>query len=251
MAQKHTILIVAALPVEIQELKRICKSYRVAGVKLKFLCSWVWNYKTLLSLQEYIISQKPDFILNIGICGIANATVDTDIFQVARIKNLSNMRELIPPVYVDLYPLRSISCSETIVTDASQMEHELYVDMESYSIDMVSKKYSIAHTLIKIPFDIVGTESKNVSKADIVDYIGKYDYSEILKKIQIWCEKNIRELPDWQYYKKYFWLSVTETENFKKCYYKIRAFDYDFYDFFSKNKHLSKKEFFQKVEKIS
>ncbi len=251
MAQKYTILIVAALPVEIQELKRICKPYSIVGIKLRFLCSGVWNYKTLLSLQNFVLSEKPDFILNIGVCGVANATMDMDIFQVVRIKNISNMREALPPVYVDAYPLRSIACSETIIIHSSGMIGEEYVDMESYAVDMVSKKHSIAHMILKIPFDVVGTQSRSVSKTDIIDHIAKYDYSKTLIEIQSWCQKNIEELPDWQYYKKHFWLSVTETENFRKSYYKLRAFHYDFYDFFSENKHLSKKQFFQKVEEIS
>jgi hypothetical protein len=55
-----------------------------------------------------------------------------DFFQVYRIKNFSNNRELITPIYINLLKFESILSSDKIITDKNEMKDENFVDMESF-----------------------------------------------------------------------------------------------------------------------
>ncbi len=249
--QKYHILVVAALPIEMKTLKRIFKSYSIAEVSFSFLRTWVWNYQTLYELQRYLWNNSVDFILNIGVCGKNSHETSPHMFHVSRIKNFSNNRESLPHQYIPYENLQSIGCSEKIITDSSDMWEESYVDMESYAIDFIAKKYSLAYSIFKIPFDTVWATSISVVTQEIAKTIDSQEYLSIIHDIRDWCKDNRQEIPDWEKYKQHFWFTFTQTEILKKWYYKFRAYGKDFDSFFHEHQHIPKKDFLEKMQQAT
>jgi len=127
------------------------------------------------------------------------------------------------------------------------MSEEVYVDMESYGVDFISKKEKIPHCIIKFPFDTVSLESLSVDKNAITQKLENYDYSNLLTNIYTWCQDNILPEPDWEKYKQQFSFTVAELEIFKKQYNKLIAFGIDSEEFLEENKNESKKSILQKM----
>lgn len=246
--KNYSILITAALPIEMQALKKRFKQEKIIWAKFHFLSTGVGNYNAIYSLQEYLSRWKQvDFILNIGVCGKRDESISHMPFQVYRIKNFANQKESVVPIYINIWNLQSIWSSEKVIVSSESMQEEEYVDMESYGIDFISKKYKIPYSIIKFPFDIVSSESLQVNKSDISELLGDFDYAQLGDKIVTWCNRNIWENAQWEKYNKHFWFTVAESEIFKKQYHKLWAFWIDFEVFFAENKDLHKKAFLEKI----
>ena len=168
-----------------------------------------------------------------------------------RILNGSNNREVVCPIYTQIFPLESIYCSEQIVTDSGILQWEKYVDMESYWIDYIATKHTIPYLSIKLPFDTVSKGSTYLDINEMQTALEVLDYNKIMKSISAYLDKNIKvDIKSWdfEYYKNYFWFTFSENLIFIKNYNKFNAFGKNFEDFFEKNKNLSKKNFLEKMK---
>lgn len=247
-----TILITCALSVELNIIKQKIKSLDFKGIKIDFLLTWVGNYNVIYNLKDYIEKKwKPDFLINIWVCWKVSKKVSNDFFQVYRIKNRSNSRESLIPIYFEFLKLDSILSSEEVITSSTQMFEEFYVDMESYGVDYIADKEKIACMILKKPFDIVWMESKNVNLDELKVSLELFNYEILINTIQRFLlENNKNILENLEIYKKHFKFSFSEFEIFKKNYNKLIAYDMNFSDFFEKNKTLNKKEFLKKINEV-
>lgn len=250
---KKIVLFVCALPIELKAIKEVVKNLNLIDFKIDFLISWVWSYNTIYSIKDYLTkNQKPDFVINIWVCWTINKKVFNDFFQVYRIKNSSNNREILTPIYIKFLPLKSILSSEKIITNKIEMLEENFVDMESFWIDFICTKEKIPFVIIKKVFDEVWEKSKDVNVEEIKSDLENFNYKDLILQIWKWLEKNkkIINLNEnvLKFYKDYFRFTFSELEKFKKSYNKLIAYNNDFKDFFEENKLLNKKEFLKKLD---
>lgn len=246
------LLIISALPLEINPIKDILKNVKINNFKISFLTTWVWNLNVVYSLKEYFDKkQKPDFILNIWTCW-AKTWKDMSYFQVCRIKNLSNNKESIPPVYLKLTRLDEILCSDKVILKWDDLKSFEYVDMESYWIDFVCSKEKIPFLLLKKPFDIVWNNSKNLDLKNLQISIRSIEFEEIIKLIWEYLEKNspIFSNLEMEKFKKKYLLTFSEFEIFKKFLNKNIAFWVDKNQIFKDIRSLEKKEFLNKIKQL-
>lgn len=249
------ILFVCALPIELhsckkefQKVKPVLKEKK-SKIKASFLLSWVGNYATLFELQNYLYQRGVDFIINLWVCGIVKGVKIPPVVQIYRIKNTSNQRESIVPIYFEFAPLISIASSEKTITTNEEMCGEQFVDMESYAIDFIATKMKIPSIILKIPFDFVSAESKRVDVSEISEQIKKVNFEKLLESIEtfLWKNKNKDESNLEKYY-TFFRATFSEKEIIKREYSRFQAFWIHFDAFFENNKILPKKEFFKRLQ---
>lgn len=243
------ILIVCALSAELNNIKEIVKNLGLRNVKLSFFTTWMGNYNTILNLTRFLENNSFDFVVNIWICWYKDKKIDA--FQVARIYNLSNSKEVIVPNLIDFLNLESIACSEKIVTDNAILKEEKFVDMESYGFEMVCDSFNIPRILLKIPVDKVWDETKNFDFEKAKLYLSKnIDYKTLLEKISLYLEKQEEKI-DFEKYFDIFNFTFSEKEIFKKLYYRYKSLIWsDFDTYFEENKLLNKKLFLKWLEEF-
>lgn len=249
------ILVVCALPIEMKGIKENIKALKYPHFHVDFLVTWVWNYHVIYSIKDYIskTERKPHFIINIWVCWKSDESILDDFFQVYRIKNAANRREVLPPVYIHTWNFQSLLSSESVITNKQHLLWEPYVDMESYGVDFIATKEKIPFIIIKKPFDVVSCESKKVDKNQIQISLQWYDFRSLFEKIDVFLDGNIWKLQiqnDLLFYKDYFRFTVWEFEIFKKNYNKFVAYEKDFQEFFDENKKRWKKMFLEKMLQI-
>ena len=216
------ILFTVALSDELKIIKKEVKALKLP-FKVDFLLTWVWVENTIYSLKDYIQKkEKPEFIINIWVCGKINDDF-LDFFQVYRIKNYLD-KESICPIYIKNSPLKSIFCSNKIITDKNEMK-ENFVDMESFWIDFIADKEKIPYIIIKKPFDLVSKDSKKIDLKDLKNNLKWFDYKKLLWEINnfLWKKENnfdkkINDL------KEKYRLTFSETELLRKYINKCIAF---------------------------
>lgn len=242
------VLIITALPQELKWVKdSIIKS---KNLSIDFLQTWVWNLNVVYSLKSYIFNKwKPDFIINIGACWCKNDKYK-DFFQVYKIKNLSNNREVIVPVYTEYLDLKWIYCSDKIITSKNELIEEDFVDMESYWIDFICDKEKIPYILIKKPFDIVSKNSKKVDLEELKNSFKDLDYDKLLLLIEEFFNKEI-----WLNYeneiallKEKFRLTFSETNILKNYINKKISFWENFLDIYNYLIWLEKEKFLEEIK---
>lgn len=243
------ILVVCALSAELNEIKQILKDAKFRDIKISFFTVWMGNYNTILNLTRFLENNSFDFVVNIWICWYKEKKIDA--FQVARIYNLSNSKELIIPNLIDFLILESIACSEKVVTDNTILKEENFVDMESYGFEMVCDSFKIPRILLKIPVDKVWDETKKFDFEKAKDYLSKnIDYKTMLEKISLYLEKQEDKI-DFEKYFKDFNFTFSEKEIFKKLYYRYKSLIWtDFDTYFQENIQLNKKIFLKWLEEF-
>jgi len=243
------ILIVCALSQELKTVRNEIKKLKIANLDIKFFACWVWNYNAIYNIKDYLEkNSKPDFIINIWVCWKKEDKTPDNIFSVYRVFNKDSKKESLCPIYIDYLELKSILSSEKVIINSKDMIWENYVDMESFGIDYVCTKESIAYIMIKIPFDIVWKKSNSVDIDKLKKKISDSDYKPLLKKVSNYIEENKKEEIDLSNYKDHFSFSFSEFEQFKKLYNKYIALKkWDFEVFFIKHKSLDKKSFLKKL----
>lgn len=219
------ILFTVALPYELKIIKEEIKKIEIKWTRVDFLLTWVWVLNTIYSIKDYISkNNKPDFIINLWVCWKINDNFN-DFFQVYRITNISNNKEAICPIYVNNNELKSIACSEKIITNKSELLQEEFVDMESFWIDFICSKEKIPYIIIKKPFDIVWEKSKKVSLLKLENDLKWFNYNELINKIIdfLWKNKNDFESKI-KLLKEKYRLTFSETQLLKKYINKNIAF---------------------------
>lgn len=270
------ILFIAATSWELKIIKQEVKKHKPHDVVCSFLLLGMWNYNTILSLTKELEKNTYDFVVNIGVCGWtisdSHSLIQeiTECIQVARIKNRANERELLVPVFLKITQLESIISSETIVSSSEEIslfiendEGNIWVDMESYWVELVCEKYDIPRMLLKVPVDEIWEETQNFDFEKAKTLLAKnINYRELLWKIWEYLDEccnvgneNFHSLQALQKYSNFYKMSVTEKIMFQKLYNKYIVLIEDewwekFDNFFEKNKLLSKKNFFNLLDNI-
>lgn len=191
------ILVVAAMPNEMKSIKEWIKS---ADLKTKldidFLCCGIWNYEAISSLEHYLTKNpEPTFIWNIWICGYRNPTNEkkSEPIQVSNVINIHTEKESVIPPFLQIAPLKTCFCGETIVYEKPKftkeiwtIDDEMYFDMESRWIEFVASRYKLPRLFLKIPFDFVWKETAWLTEQsfkEIVISLEHLPFHDYLKKI--------------------------------------------------------------------
>jgi hypothetical protein len=231
----------------------------------------MWNYKTIMNLWLYLTQQKYDFIVNIWVCWwtdnnrspiplpFSQKEGGEKIIQISAIKNISNNKELISPIFLEFAKIKSVTCSEKIIYNPEKLEWEKFVDMESYWFEMIWNKFNIPRIILKIPVDKIWEETKNFdfqkAKKDLAENI---NYSELIEKIEKYLEKNNNQnfTGEENTLKNKilnnFKFSFSENIIINKLLNKFIVLElWDLEEFFEENRELGKKEFLNKLRNIN
>ena len=241
------ILIVCALSAELNNIKEIVKNLGLRDIKLSFFTTWIGNYNTILNLTRFLENNSFDFIINIWVCGYKTEKIDA--FQVARIYNLANNKELIVPNLIDFLSLQSIACSDKIIFDSFFIWDENFVDMESYGFELVCDSFKIPRIILKIPVDKIWEETKNFDFEKASTFLKQnIDYKTLLEKILSYLDKKEEKI-DFEKYFKDFNFTFSEKEIFKKLYFRYKSLVWnDFEKYFEENNKVNKKLFLNNLE---
>ncbi|MDD5769689.1 MAG: hypothetical protein PHE25_01870 [Candidatus Gracilibacteria bacterium] len=243
------ILFAIALSQELKILKEEFKNLKIRNID--FLLTGVGVLNTIYSIKDYISkNKKPDFIINIGVCGKINDCF-LDFFQVYRIKNLANNKEIICPIYINFGNLKSIASSDKIITSFNELENESFVDMESAGIDFICDKEKIPYIIIKKPFDIVSKNSKKVDLKSLEDSLRGFNYLGLIREIENFISKNTKNNFDEgiSNLKQKLKLTFSENELLKKYINKNIAFGSPEENIFKNLDLLNKKEILDLIKK--
>ncbi len=243
------ILIVCALSKELNVVKNKIKNLKIKDVKISFFTTWVGNYNTILNLSRFLENNNFDFVINIWVCGYKNEKIDS--FQVARIYNLSNWKELIVPNLINFLEIDSIASSEKIVYDADTIWDEKYIDMESYWFELVCDSFKIPRTILKVPVDKIWYQTLHfdIEKASN-NLSDNLDYNKLIDKVSKYLDTKEKTYNFDKYFIDYNF-TFSEKEIFKKYFYRYKSLVWeDFDNYFKKNKTLNKKTFLKDLEKF-
>ena len=236
------ILIVSAVSQELKAIKEKIKELNISWFKISYFSTWIGNYNMILNLTRFLENNDFDFVVNIWVCWYKSEYIKS--FQVSRVLNLSNNKELIIPYIIDFLELRSIASSENIIYDWKKLLDESFVDMESYGFELVCDNFKIPRLLLKVPVDKIWIETKDFefekAKKLLKDNI---NYNLLFEKIDSYLSK-IEKNDDLEIYFKNFNFTFSEKEIFKKYYYRYKSLvENDFDKYFEKNKLEVKKTF--------
>ncbi len=239
----YKILFVSALSWELKPIKERVKKLNIPNLKIDFFSTWMWNYNMILNLTKYLSSKDYDFIVNIWSCWHKN--LDKTIYQIARILNSSNDKELLVPINFKVSNLIDCYCFEKPVSKFDIKDS--IVDMESYGFEMVADSFQLPRLILKTPVDNIWEKfDKNI----FLDNLDKIDFKNILESIKSYL-KTIPQKDNLDNYIDYFGFSFSQKQIFKKLYNKYIALIWDdFESFFQENKQLWRKEFLKKLEDI-
>lgn len=145
--------------------------------------------ETAHTLTQKLAQETFDCIWNIGVCGRKH--LDTPrFFQVSRILNIHTGKELIVPPFVHIGPLHGIYCSDVPVSDATRLQEEAFVDMESFAVEFIAQKYATPRLLCKVPVDVVGEETHHFDRTKALDLLqNNVPYKNILSTIYAYCSQ--------------------------------------------------------------
>jgi hypothetical protein len=219
----------------------------------------MWNYKTIMNLWLYLTQQKYDFIVNIWVCWYVWEY--QKIIQISAIKNISNNKELISPIFLEFTKIKSIACSDKIIYDPEKLEWEQFVDMESYWFEMICDKFNIPRIILKIPVDKIWEETKNFDFQKAKKYLSEnINYFELLEKIEEYLENTSpqpspleeRENVIKNKILNNFKFSFSENIIINKLLNRFIVLElWNLEEFFEENSGLGKKEFLNKLRNIN
>ena len=299
--EKYRILFVSALSAELKIVKQEIKKLNISNnLEISFFESWIWNYKTIMNLSLYLAEQKYNFIVNIWVCwwnfdnktgqpqGIAPTELcrgapcgyPDKVIQISAIKNISNNKELISPIFFEFSKIKSIFCSEKIIScptslplgqgelswkdkrECPGVETEwglVFVDMESYWFEMIWNKFQYPRIILKVPIDKIWEETKNFDFEKAKKCLREnINYSELLEKIDKYLDKNNnKDFSEEENILKNkiinnFNFSFSENIIIDKLLNKFIVLElWNLEEFFEENRELNKKEFLNKLKNIN
>jgi len=262
----YKILFVSALSWELKHIKKQIKQLKIPNLKIDFFQTWMWNYNMILNLTSYLQEKKSnwtnyDFILNIWSCGyntVISSQLQTLFYQIPRIINLSNNKELLIPINFKIAPFATCLSSETPIKH-NKLNINIncqkflnpqsiinVIDMESYGFELVANKFLIPRLILKIPVDIIW------EKFDINKFIQKVEninFEKILLEIKAYLQ-TIPAKHNLSKYINHFNFTVAQQHIFERLYYKYEALYWNFQKFFEQNKNLDRKNFLKKLNDI-
>ena len=282
--ENKKILFISALSAELKIVKQEIKKLSISNdIEISFFVCWMWNYKTIMNLWLFLTQQKYDFIVNVWVCWYSGGPTEKNVgvipcvhpvIQISGIKNISNNKELISPVFLEFTKIKSIFCSEKIIYSINDLiplnkgedflkenQGDSFVDMESYWFEMVCDKFDIPRIILKIPVDKIWEETKNFDFEKAKRYLAEnINYSELLEKIQKYLEKtspHISPLEEREYKVKnkilnFYKFTFSEKIIINKLLNKFIVLELgNLEEFFEKNRELGKKEFLRKLKNLS
>lgn len=248
------ILFVIALPIEARIIKSEIKKINFKNLKVDFLTTKSWTLNTTYHLTNYIKTKnKPDFIVNIWVCG-KKYLKDSELIQAYKIQKKSDNKEVICPIYLDFWKLESLLCSDYIVQNKNDLWKFSFVDMESFWVDFVCSQENIPYIILKKPFDEVWKKSKNIDKKTLQKNLENIcDYEKLIEKIKFFLEEfwNIEYKKIINLLKEKYKLSFTQTENLKKLINKKVALSKDESTTFKYFQKLDKEVLLKEINNIS
>ena len=248
MSRIKKILLVTALSQELNVIKSEIKKLKIPNLKVSYLSTWMGNYNMILNLTRFLEQNWDfDFVLNIWTCWYKSDY--KDFFQVIRIFNFSNKKELLVPHLINFWDFESIFCSEKVVFDSEILWEEQFVDMESFGFELVCDSFSLSRAIFKVPVDKIWTETKNFDFSLASSYLReKIDYKKLFEEILKYLEK-IPEKQDFDNYFSEINFTFSQKEIFKKLFFKYKALVSDnFESYFEENKSLQKEKFLKNLE---
>lgn len=195
------LLVIAATPIELNAVKRWIKSANIkSNFDIDFLCTWIWNYEVIYSLEHYLATYtKPIFIWNIWICGYRNVEHNESMepVQISSVINIYTEKEYVCPPFLQLAPFWTLISSESIITEIPKyikdkwLNNMCYFDMESWWIELISIKHKFPSLILKVPFDFIGVDSVSLfskynrvkTSENIFKMLNNLPYCEYLNKI--------------------------------------------------------------------
>lgn len=243
------ILIVSALSQELNSVKEEIKKLKIPNLKISYFSTWIGNYNMILNLTKFLSENKDfDFIVNIWVCWYASEK--KDFFQVVRIFNISNKKELLVPNILDFWDLESIACSEKIIFNSKEIWNEIFCDMESYGFELVCDNFSIPRIILKVPVDKIWEETINFDFEKAKKYLKEnINYELLLQKISNYLA-NKKEKINFEKYFEIYNFTFSEKIIFQKLFYKFSALTWeDFEKYFEENKEKQKDVFLNDLEK--
>ena len=196
------ILVIAATPNELKVIKNWIKSANMkVNMDIHYLCSGVWNYETIFSLEKYLTQNpEPTFIRNIGICGYWNSINEKKIapIQVATTINFYTGKEMVVPPFLQIAQMKKCYSSENIILEKPELKNEIltvndevYLDTESRWIEFIASKHKLPHVILKVPFNFIGDDS-SMRKINYNNFSESIDwtlenlpYHDFLKRILV------------------------------------------------------------------
>lgn len=236
------ILIVSAVSQELKAINEKIKELNISWFKISYFSTWIGNYNMILNLTRFLENIDFDFVINIWVCWYKAEYIES--FQVSRVFNISNKKEIIIPYIIDFLELRSIATSENVIYDWEKIGVEDFVDMESYGFELVCDNFKIPRLLLKVPVDKIWIETKDFDfKKAKKSLKTNIDYNLLFEKIDEYLSKIEKEENLDIYFKNYNF-TFSEKEIFKKYYYRYKSLvGNDFDKYFEENKLEVKKTF--------
>jgi nucleoside phosphorylase len=104
------------------------------------------------------------------------------------VEHLHIKKEAIIPIFLHLAPLGKMISSEIPVDDEKMLdfweEEEVFVDMESWGIELVAQHFQYPRLLLKVPIDKVGNATKHFNFEEALETLRKaIDYRNLIENL--------------------------------------------------------------------
>ena len=256
----HQILVVWALSQELNVIRKQIKNANVSWIKIDFLQTWMWNYNTIFSLTKKLEQKKYDFVLNIWVCGFRKFNKIENIdkyYQVTRIVNIFNQKELIVPNILNFWKQASIFSCDDIAYDIKNTNNLLteikfkkgkyilnfnysndfvLLDMESFGFEFVCVKYNLPRMILKVPIDFSWDD---LDKIDYNNTLGRLekniDYKKLIETIKSYLDTQNKEKLNLDKYFNKLKFSQRQKEIFEFLYKKYEVLIWDDFDTYFEN----------------
>lgn len=239
----YKILFVSALSWELKPIKEKIKKLNILDLKVDFFSTWMWNYNMILHLTKYLSDKNYDFIVNIWTCWYKG--LNNDIYQVCKIINIQNNKELLIPINIKNFTLTTCYCFDKPVNNLDI--DNCIVDMESYGFEIVADSFLLPRLILKVPVDDIW---KNFDKDIFLRKLDNINFKKVLESIK-WYLRTIPKKQKLDKYINHFKFTFSQKQIFNKLYNKYLALKgYDFDSFYENNKDIDRKNFLKKLDNI-
>ena len=189
------ILICCATSKELKVVKEAIKNLNIKQkLPLEYLCTGIGNHSTIFSLTKFLTEHFNEkyFVINIGVCGYTQEQLP--VIQWGIIQHLSIVKETIIPIFLHLVPIKKLVSSETIVDNIDMLkkfkEDELFVEMESWWIELVAQEFQLPRLFLKVPIDKIGEETKQFDYEWALEKLRRnIDYKKLVEATLEYCRK--------------------------------------------------------------
>ncbi|MDR2190137.1 MAG: hypothetical protein LBP53_02905 [Candidatus Peribacteria bacterium] len=189
------LLICCATPSELKTVKtEIKKLHFKTAFPVEYLCTGIGNHLSIFHLTKFLTQHRDEqyFIINLGVCGYhfpEGKKSDFPCIQGSVIHHLSLEKEAIVPLFLQVAPLGNLISSDVIVNHPQQLakfpsSHPLFIDMESWGIELVAQAFQLPRLFLKVPVDTIGTETQHFNRAQALEKLQRQlPYKTVIEKV--------------------------------------------------------------------